>query len=228
MIDLWKPCTPFALAALAALGSCRATAGTEGQQRVDELVASVTRTRAEAVATRDALRETLSAYHTILADQSDDMRACYERVVEGVDTSDERVEELEGSAAQMNKKAESFFAHWTKSLDAYQSPKLRRRSLARLEQTKLGYERIRESIAPASTEIEELLAELRDHLLFLEHDLNPTGIAALRAESAEIDRKVAAVTERLEAAVAAADAYTSTVARSAPQTDVADDASSDG
>ena len=60
------------------------------------------------------------------------------------------------------------------------------------------------------------------HLRFLEHDLNPAGIDALREESNEIDRKVATVTQQLQDAIAAADDYTAAVA-AAPEADAASD-----
>jgi hypothetical protein len=77
--------------------------------------------------------------------------AAYEAFLVTIESSDKQAEVLSNTVASMEKAAKSVFASWEKDLDSFKSPELRRRSAARLEETRANYADILGVVKPVQT-----------------------------------------------------------------------------
>ena len=83
--------------------------------------------------------------------------------------------ELRTRYEEMDKQAEEYFKKWKNSVKDIKNADLERRSEGRLEATRRRYREVSESWKSLGEDYEPVLAELRDQVVYLEHDLNEDG-----------------------------------------------------
>ena len=112
----------------------------------------------------------------------------------------ERIEAIESVAADL-------FDEWDDEIGSMQDPKLKQKSRELLAETKNRYAGLARAMQKAAKAMDPVLASLRDHVLFLKHNLNARAVAALEGERVEIEGNVAALVKEMEASIAEADAF---------------------
>lgn len=173
-----------------ALSACAAFSSkkSEGLSRVDQLLAQVECVQAESETCKARTGEALDALEALVdSDFSGDPVAAYEQVTTSIDGSKAQGRKLASSVDSMKSLADDVFEDWTKSLESMTSPKLRERSQGRLDATRARYQAVLESVAAAQTAHEAFHAELDDHALFLEHDLNAESVKSIAGDVEDLD-----------------------------------------
>jgi hypothetical protein len=188
---------PFALVALAGCVTS-ASLKTDDLRAVDSLIGRIERVYVESEVSKQRVNAAVAALQVLSApDFSGDPVAAYEAFLVSIESSDKQEEVLSNTVASMEKDAKSVFASWEKDLDSFKSPELRRRSAARLEDTRANYADILAVVRPVQTAYEELNAALHDHSLFLGHDFNRAAVQDLKPDTANL----VAQAEELETAL---------------------------
>jgi membrane-bound lytic murein transglycosylase B len=133
-----------------------------------------------------------------------DLNREYERSVERADSVHKRIKEVETVA-------EDLFSEWEKELQQISSASLKQSDRERLRETRRRYDELHTALKRAEQSMEPVLARLHDQVLYLKHNLNAEAVASLRGESTNIQAEIARLLQDMNAAIAQADSFISTL-----------------
>ena len=97
--------------------------------------------------------------------------------------------------------ASVLFQEWRDELALYTSDKLRKESEKKLIQTEKHYQQMHAAMQKAQNMMQPALSTLKDHSLFLKHNLNACAITALRGEFKSLAREINRAIREMEAAI---------------------------
>lgn len=148
-------------------------------KRANKVVKSMTDSRTQ-------IRVTLNDYNSILG-QVEDRTKAYKKLLKAMDKSDKTIATVKTRVLEMNGEANVYFADWGKNVAAIGSDDVRERSQTRLDDSRQRYSEILELGKLAGTEYEGFMSTLRDQVLYLGHDLNPTGVASVSEDAKKLN-----------------------------------------
>ena len=103
--------------------------------------------------------------------------------------------------------ADALFSEWEIELGQYSSADLRRKSEAKLSQTKSRYKEMLGAMNRAEQRIDPVLKPLRDQVLYLKHNLNARALAAMKGELVKVDAQVDRLVREMNRSIAEADKF---------------------
>ncbi|MBK8978494.1 MAG: DUF2959 family protein [Planctomycetes bacterium] len=184
-----------------------------GPQRVDAFVGWVERVHVESELAQERAAAALDALGALVGpDSRADPVLAFGAFVASVEHCEAQADALEKAFGEMQKAAEPVFGRWEADLQVFSSERLRERSRERLDETRGRYAALAGAITPAIGSLDALNRSLRDQALFLSHDLNPSALAALEEEFADLEQTARALDEQLVAGRDAARDYVNVAA----------------
>ena len=136
-------------------------------------------------------------------DLEDDLQETERRTRERAKTarkrSGKRIQDVESVA-------DALFSEWEQELGEYSSADLRRKSQAKLTQTKSRYKEMLTAMKRAEQRIEPVLKPLRDSA-YLKHNLNARALAAIKGELVKVDAQVDQLVKDMNRSIAEADKF---------------------
>ena len=103
--------------------------------------------------------------------------------------------------------ADALFSEWETELGQYSSADLRRKSEAKLTQTRARYKEMLGAMNRAEQRIDPVLKPLRDQVLYLKHNLNARALAAMKGELVKVDAQVDRLVREMNRSIAEADKF---------------------
>ena len=168
-------------------------------------------------AQQDAKKEfqsALDAFKSVTGFSGGDLEALYTRLngnyqdcSESVDTVKERIESIETVAGDM-------FSEWKQEIGEIHSPDLRAKSESMRKDTQRQYGELIAAMKRAESKMDPVLVDFKDRVLFLKHNLNANAIASLKGDLGAIEGNVGALIKDMEASIAEADRFISSMAQS--------------
>jgi hypothetical protein len=199
------------LALLLPLGACRGayygTLEKFGIQKRHILVDRVEEGRAAQRAAKEQFQSALEAFREVSRFEGGDLEDLYDRLVHEYAESEGRVEAVRERVDAIEKVAGDLFDEWEDELGQIQDQDLRRKSEHTMRETRERYAGLLDAMRGAERKMEPVLAVLKDHVLFLKHNLNAEAIASLQGSLVSIEDDVAALIREMEASIAEADAF---------------------
>lgn len=204
-----------ALAALVLPVACRSayygTLQAFGVQKRDILVERVEEGRDAQAEAKEEIQSTLDAFRAVEDFDGGDLEALYDRLKAQLDRAEDRAAEVTDRIDSIETVAGDLFDEWETELDQFTDVDLRQRSEATFDQTRQRYDELLASMRKAEGSMEPVLAVFRNHVLFLKHSLNAAAIASLEDSLGSIESDVAELVREMEASIAEADAFISTL-----------------
>jgi len=201
---------PLALAA--ALTSCSAlTLGVKqkgGLERVDELLSHVERVNVESAVSKERSQAAFEELRSLVAPEfRGDAPSAHARLEAAVEASVDQAEALKKSLKPLRKTGESVLERWTEDLESFGNLAMRQRSQERLEETRRRYDAILAAVVSAQLAFDAFNGDLSDNALFLEHDFNSSSVALVAQELDGLKARGRELVKRLDACMAACQAY---------------------
>lgn len=195
----------FALLAGCATGNDRQTAPI----KVDELMTRVERVHIEAERARDSISDAFDRLNVLAAGRFDEDPAAvmYARFVQSIDVADEQAKRFQEAVGPMLESAEPVFENWKADIAMIQSERLRQRGEVRFQIAKERYDAIAKVAVPAREQLMAFVAALRDHALFLGHDLNASAIDDIQEEVKAVAQTALELDRNLETTMSSTRAY---------------------
>tara|TARA_R110002072_G_scaffold109160_1_gene236316 strand:+ start:88727 stop:89395 length:669 start_codon:yes stop_codon:yes gene_type:complete len=198
------------IALLAVLAGC--ATGTDRQQapvKVDELMTWVERVHIEAERARDAISDSFDRLNVLAAGrfEGDSAAVTYARFVQSIDVADEQAKRFAAAVAPMLESAGPVFEHWQADVALITSDRLRQRGEMRFQIAKERYDAIAKAAVPAQTQLDGFVQSLRDHALFLGHDLNASAIDDIQEEVKIVAATALELDRNLESTMSSSRAY---------------------
>jgi len=124
----------------------------------------------------------------------------------------------EAAANKVNKRVErvvgatnNLLSEWREELEQYNDQSIRQRANKQFDETRLHAEKMIAAMRKAEKKTEPVLAAFKDQVLFVKHNLNMQAISALSQEHQVIESDVAALIVDMEASIAEAESFISSL-----------------
>ncbi len=207
---------PFAsiLSVWVLVAGCAGTSErSESVEQVDALLQRIERVQAETAVAKESAHAALNELCTLVSPNfQGDAAMAFAKFITAAEASEEQGESLRDSVEPMANAADDMFRRWTKDMEAFGNSRMRQRSQTRLDETRTRYQGIVGATQAAQIALDAFHDDLRDHALFLRHDLNATSVASLRSDVREMRQQIDGLDMRFDATVAAAREYVESAA----------------
>jgi uncharacterized coiled-coil DUF342 family protein len=190
----------------------------EGLKRTDGLIKKAEELVKEAASARERIGRALDAYDSIFADDVTDVRKAYKSVEGEIEKCEKKREEVRKKLDAMTVEAEAYFAGWSDSLQQIGTPDLRKKSEARMAETRGHFEGILAAVRAAREVYESFITSMKDQWTYLGHDLNPNGIASLKPDADKLRSQAKELFEKIDAGTKKASEYIDSLRSSRPVT----------
>jgi len=165
---------------------------------------------AQAEAKKD-IQSALDQFGQVVAYQGGDVEATYQKLKSELQSSEDSAETVRNRIEAVENVADSLFAEWKAELGQYSNADLRRKSESKLSQTKNRYNDMLAAMKRAEQRIDPVLRPLRDHVLYLKHNLNARALAAMKGELLKVDAQVDQLVREMNRSIAEADKFIQTM-----------------
>lgn len=161
-------------------------------------------------AQEDAKKEiqtTLEQFGKVVSYEGGDLEATYKKLSGELEASEDIAKLVRKKIADVESVAGALFSEWDQELSQYSSADLRRKSQAKLTQTKSRYKDMLAAMKRAEQRIDPVLRPLRDQVLYLKHNLNARALAAIKGELVKVDAQVDQLVREMNRSIAEADKF---------------------
>ncbi len=153
------------------------------------------------------IQSALEQFGNVVAYQGGDLEATYKRLNGELQNSEDSAETVRKRIRDVESVADALFSEWENELGQYSSADLRRKSEAKLNQTKARYKDMLGAMNRAEQRIDPVLKPLRDQVLYLKHNLNARALAAMKGELVKVDAQVDRLVREMNRSIAEADKF---------------------
>lgn len=105
----------------------------------------------------------------------------------------------------------ALFTEWENEIQQITTPALAADSRGKLTETRSRYESMHSALVRAEQSMDPVLAKLRDHVLYLKHNLNTQAIASLKGEATNIQTDIGRLIEEMNTSIRKADEFIRTL-----------------
>ncbi len=161
-------------------------------------------------AQEDAKKEiqtTLEQFGQVVSYEGGDLETTYKKLNGELENSEDSAKAVRKKIGDVESVADALFAEWENELGQYSSADLRRKSQAKLTQTKSRYKEMLSAMKRAEQRIEPVLKPLRDQVLYLKHNLNARALSAIKGELVKVDAQVDQLVKDMNRSIAEADKF---------------------
>lgn len=180
---------------------------TVGVYKRDLLKENVEEARDEQQKATEQFKDALTQLREMYAIDGGDLEEMYDRLQADFDQSEARADAVRERIQSVEKVAEDLFEEWAEEIETMESAKLKASSREKLRLTRDKYNEMHAAMKRAEESMEPVLAQFRDQVLYLKHNLNAQAIGALRGESLDIEKEIEQLIRDMNASIAQADAF---------------------
>ena len=173
-----------------------------------------TRVKSARDAQEDAKQEiqtTLEQFGKVVSYEGGDLEATYKKLNGELENSEDSAKTVRKKITDVESVADALFSEWEQELGQYSNADLRRKSQAKLTQTKSRYRDMLSAMKRAEQRIEPVLKPLRDQVLYLKHNLNARALSAIKGELVKVDAQVDQLVKDMNKSIAEADKFIQTM-----------------
>lgn len=122
-------------------------------------------------------------------------------------TAQNKVAAVHDSVTQLETVAKDLFTEWEGEIQQIKTADLQTRSKKTLVETQAKYQKFHASLKKSEMKMDPVLAQLKDHVLFLKHNLNAKAIAGLKTESGKIQGDIESLMTEMNSSILQADDF---------------------
>lgn len=138
----------------------------------------------------EAFADALTRIKGLTGFDGGDLEDEYDRLKDAYEDAESAVGEIDGRTDEIETVAADLFAEWEQEIGEMQSANLKGKSRKKLRETRARYDRMHATLIETRGSMDPVLAVLKDHVLFLKHNLNAAAIGSLGTEMASIESEI--------------------------------------
>jgi chromosome segregation ATPase len=204
-----------ALVALAAVVACRSVSYAAwervGYEKRDLLRGDVAAVKEQQAETSEQFQDALERLRAVYGSSGSELERRYDELKGETQAAEREAERLRERIREVETVADDLFEEWESEIDTLQRADFRRRSSEQLRASRARFATLETAMRRAEGSMDPVLAQLRDQVIFLKHNLNAQSLGTLEGEVAGIDRDVAQLVAALQRSSEQADAFIATL-----------------
>lgn len=178
--------------------------GKEKRHLLKDNVEKARQDQAEASEQFAAVMERIKAMYGFDGGELEDV---YERLSQDYLACEARAEDVRDRVDQVERIAADLFAEWEAEIATIGNVKLKNKSHASLKDTRSRFKRLQRAMSRAEASMEPVLANLRDYVLYLKHNLNAQAVSSLKKEVGDIETDIFSLIADMNRSIKEADAF---------------------
>ena len=159
----------------------------------------------------ESFKNALEKLKAIYAFDGGNLEKQYRNLDSSYQNSEAKVTAVHASVIQLETVAQDLFNEWTKELQQIKTDDLRSRSRTSLTETQKKYSVFHASLKRSEAKLDPVLGKLKDHVLFLKHNLNAQAIGGLKAESGKIQSDIEDLMKEMNSSITQSEALIQTL-----------------
>jgi len=180
---------------------------TFGVYKRDLLKKNVEAARDDQKKAAEQFKDALTRLKEMYGFQGGDLEKTYNKLKADYDKSEERANAVREKINKVETVASDLFKEWEKEIGTMQNAKLAESSKEKLRSTKEKYESLHASMKKAETSMTPVLAQFKDQVLYLKHNLNAAAVASLKGETVDIEKEIQNLIRDMNSSIREADAF---------------------
>ena len=178
-----------------------------GYEKRELLKKSVVSLQAEQKDAQNEFKDAMTRLQELYGFQGGELESVYQKVKTSHERCASEAKDVRSRIENMEDIAAAMFREWEKELQQYTNPNLATSSREQLRNTKDRYAQLSRSVWAAETAMQPVLAQLKDNVLYLKHNLNASAIGSLQGEAAKIQTQIEELLARMNASIAESDRF---------------------
>jgi ElaB/YqjD/DUF883 family membrane-anchored ribosome-binding protein len=182
-----------------------------GIQKRDLLKRYIASTREDQKEASETFEDALDKLRKLYAMPESQLETQYRAVKSSFEKSDQKARGVRGDREKMQTTARDLFREWEGEIEQMQSPDLKSRSREKLRASRAKFGELDHSLDASERKMQPILSHLKDHVLYLKHNLNAESLSSLRKEHDRIAGDIDGLVKDMNRAIARADEFVSTI-----------------
>ncbi len=178
-----------------------------GYEKRDLLRSAITKTRKDEVETVEQFKDALEALQAAYGIQPTELQKFYTRLKGEYESAEAKATALKGRVTSLNKIASDLFREWKAEADSMSNSSLRNRSLEQRERTMDRFVNLKNSLQRSEQQMDPVLEQMKEYVLFLKHNLNAQSIGSLREETRDIKLGMDRLTDTMSSSINEMDSF---------------------
>lgn len=178
-----------------------------GVYKRDILKDNVQEARDEQKKATEQFKDALTRLRELYGSPGGDLEKVYDKLQGDFNRSASRASAVKDRIRKVETVASDLFKEWEQEITTMQSAKLAADSREKLRTTRDKYESLHSAMIRAETSMDPVLAQFKDQVLYLKHNLNAQAIGALRGESMDIEKEIQRLITDMNSSIQEADRF---------------------
>lgn len=158
----------------------------------------------------ESFKDVLTRMKEMYGFEGGDLEKVYNRLRSDYEDSEARANDVHKRVATVEQIAADLFREWQTEINEMKNRKLKSQSARSLGEAKKQYVRLHDSMVKAESRMDPVLAQLKDNVLYLKHNLNAQAVGALKKEAGSIQIEIDRLIKDMQASITEADHFLKT------------------
>mgnify|MGYP000951982068 FL=1 len=182
--------------------------GYEKRQLLKKSVAALQEEQQEA---QEEFKDAMTRLKELYAFDGGELEKIYNKLKSSHEACEAQAQDVHKRIENMEGIAKSMFSEWEKELGQFSNPTFAENSRRQLQDTRVRFAQLSRSVHASAESMKPVLIQLKDHVLYLKHNLNAAAIGSLKGEASAIQGQIEELIARMNASIAEADSFIKTL-----------------
>jgi hypothetical protein len=178
-----------------------------GVYKRDILKDNVQEARDEQQKAAEQFKDALTRLRELYGSPGGDLEKVYDKLQADFDRSSTRANAVKERVRKVETVASDLFKEWEQEIATIQNSRLASDSREKLRETREKYESLHTAMKRAESSMEPVLAQFKDQVLYLKHNLNAQAIGALKGETMDIEKEIQRLITDMNSSIQEADRF---------------------
>jgi len=178
-----------------------------GYEKRDLLRSAIAKARHDEIETVEQFKDALEALQAAYGTKPSELQTFYSRLKGEYESSEAQARTLKGRVTTLNKIASDLFREWKDEAESMSNNSLRERSLEQRERTMDRFADLKNALQKSEKQMDPVLEQMKEYVLFLKHNLNAQSIGSLREETRDIQLGMDRLTNSMSLSINEMDAF---------------------
>jgi hypothetical protein len=178
-----------------------------GVEKRDLLKKRVDKAREEQKEAGKDFQDALARLKAVYGFEGGKLEKEYDRLNDSYQKASDQAQNVHQSIDRVETVAKDLFAEWEKEIDQMETASLKSKSRQQLAQTQNKYAEMDAALKKSESKMGPILQKLKDHVLYLKHNLNAQAIASLKGEAGHIQGDIETLINDMNKSIESADQF---------------------